>query len=162
MLWNNMLAIIAARELLARTLTVNVEVRGMIGKRVGWMATAGLLLAAMPVFAHHSFAAQYDETNLITLTGKVTKMTWKNPHVVLNLDVKGDDGQVANWQLEMGSPNGLMQQGWKLDSLKPGDQVTVSGYRARDGSKLVNARKVIIGAQGKVYSATGDARAHGK
>ncbi len=134
----------------------------MIGKRVGWMATAGLLLAAMPVFAHHSFAAQYDETTLITLTGKVTRMTWKNPHVVLNLDVKGDDGQVANWQLEMGSPNGLMQQGWKLDSLKPGDQVTVSGYRARDGSKLVNARKVIIGAQGKVYSATGDARAHGK
>jgi hypothetical protein len=134
----------------------------MIGKRFGWMVTAGLLLAAMPVFAHHSFAAQYDETTLITLTGKVTKMTWKNPHVVLNLDVKGNDGQVANWQLEMGSPNGLMQQGWKLDSLKPGDQVTVSGYRARDGSKLVNARKVTIGAQGKVYSATSDGRAHGK
>ena len=134
----------------------------MIGKRVGWMATAGLLLAAMPVFAHHSFAAQYDETTLITLTGKVTKMTWKNPHVALNLDVKGDDGQVANWQLEMGSPNGLMQQGWKLDSLKPGDQVTVSGFRARDGSRLVNARKVTIGAQGRVYSATSDGRAHGK
>jgi len=126
----------------------------MKGKRVGWMAIAGLMLAAMPVFAHHSFAAQYDESTLITLNGKVTKMTWKNPHVVLNLDVKGDDGRVANWQLEMGSPNGLMQQGWKLDSLKPGDLVMVSGFRARDGSRLMNARKVTIGAQGKVYSAT--------
>ena len=134
----------------------------MTGNRVGWMAIAGLWLAAMPVFAHHSFAAQYDETAMVTLTGKVTKMSWKNPHVILSMDVKGDDGQVVNWRLEMGSPNGLMQQGWKLDSLKPGDQVTVSGFRARDGSKLMNARKVTVGAQGKVYSAPSDGRAPSK
>ena len=126
----------------------------MKAKRLGWLAAAGLLLAAMPVFAHHSFAAQYDETALVTLTGKVTKMTWRNPHVILNVDVKGESGQVANWQMEMGSPNILMQQGWKLDSLKPGDQVTVSGFRAKDGSNLANARRVTIGSQGKVYSAT--------
>lgn len=133
----------------------------MIGKRVARVAIAGLLLMAMPVFAHHSFAAQYDESTLITLSGKVTRMSWKNPHVMLNLDVKGENGEVANWRFEMGSPNGLLQQGWKLDSLKPGDQVVVSGFRARDGSRLVNARKVTIGAQGKVYSATAEGRAHG-
>jgi hypothetical protein len=128
----------------------------------GWMFAAGLLLAAGPVCAHHSFAAQYDETKLVTLIGKVTKVSWKNPHVILTLNAPGDDGQSASWSLEMGSPNGLMQQGWKLDSLKPGDRVTVSGFRARDGSRLVNARKVTIGAQGKVYAASADERVHGK
>jgi len=132
----------------------------MTGKPVGWVAILGLLLVAMPVLAHHSFAARYDESNLITLTGKVTKVIWKNPHVIVHMDVTGDDGQVADWQMEMGSPNGLMQQGWKVDSLKPGDQVTVSGFPAKDGSRAANARKVVIGAQGKTYSAPGDGRAH--
>jgi len=132
----------------------------MTGKPAPWVAILGLLLAAMPALAHHSFAARYDESNLITLTGKVTKVTWKNPHVIIHMDVTGDDGQVADWQMEMGSPNGLMQQGWKLDSLKPGDQVTVSGFPAKDGSRAANARKVVIGAQGKAYTAPGEGRAH--
>jgi uncharacterized protein DUF6152 len=128
-------------------------------RRIESVLILGLLLAAPPVLAHHSFAAQYDETSLIALTGKVTKVTWKNPHVILNVDVTEDDGLVANWQIELGSPNGLLQQGWKVDSLKPGDQVTVSGFRAKDGSRAANARKVVVGAQGKVYSAPGDGRA---
>lgn len=118
------------------------------------IATAGLLLAAMPVLAHHSFQAEYDESKLVTVNGTVTKVAWTNPHVMLNMDVRDDSGKVANWQMELASPNGLLRQGWKLDSLKPGDQVTVSGYAARDGSHLVNARHVILG--GKAYSTLKD------
>jgi hypothetical protein len=118
------------------------------------IATAGLLLAALPVLAHHSFQAEYDENKLVTVNGTVTKVAWTNPHVMLNMDVRDDSGKVANWQMELASPNGLLRQGWKLDSLKPGDQVTVSGYAARDGSHLVNARRVILG--GKAYSTIKD------
>lgn len=110
-------------------------------------ATAGLLLVAMPVLAHHSFQAEYDESKLVTVNGTVTKVAWTNPHVMLNMDVRDDRGKVANWEMELASPNGLLRQGWKLDSLKPGDQVTVSGYAARDGSHLVNARHVTLGAK---------------
>jgi hypothetical protein len=109
-----------------------------------FVAIAGLLLATQPVLAHHSFKAQYDETQPITLKGTITKITWNNPHVLMYLDVKDDKGQVANWQLELASPNGLMSQGWKVDSLKPGEQVSVSGFRARDGSNMANIRKVTM------------------
>ena len=118
------------------------------------IATAGLLLVAMPVLAHHSFQAEYDENKLVTVNGTVTKVAWTNPHVMLNVDVRDDRGNVANWEMELASPNGLLRQGWKLDSLKPGDQVTVSGYAARDGSHLINARRVILG--GRAYSTIKD------
>ena len=113
-------------------------------KRLVLLATTGLLLAAVPVFAHHSFKAQYDETQPITLKGAITKITWNNPHVLMYLDVKDDNGKVANWELELASPNGLMSQGWRVDSLKPGEQVSVSGFRARDGSNMANIRKVTL------------------
>jgi hypothetical protein len=108
------------------------------------IAIAGLLLAALPILAHHSFKAQYDETQPITLKGMITKITWNNPHVLMYLDVTDDKGNVAKWELELASPNGLLSQGWKVDSLKPGDEVSVSGFRARDGSNMANIRKVIL------------------
>ena len=117
------------------------------------IAAAGLLLAAMPVLAHHSFQAEYDENKLVTVSGTVTKVAWTNPHVMLHMDVR-DGGKVADWQMELASPNALLRQGWKLDSLKPGDQVSVSGYAARDGSHLLNARRVTLG--GKAYSTIKD------
>jgi len=113
-------------------------------QRLVLFAIAGLLLAALPVLAHHSFKAQYDETQPITLKGTVTKITWNNPHVLMYLDVKDDKGNVANWELELASPNGLLSQGWKVDSLKPGVQVSVNGFRARDGSNMANIRKVVL------------------
>src|SRR5437660_1352643 len=104
------------------------------------LVAGGLLLAAMPILAHHSFAAEYDASKPITLTGAVTKVEWMNPHARFYIDVKGDDGQMANWELELGSPNGLMRGGWTRNSLKIGDMITVQGSLAKDGSKLANAR----------------------
>ena len=121
--------------------------------RLLFAATAGLLVL-IPASAHHSFKAEYDESHLITLTGTVTKVMWKNPHVTMSLDVKDDSGRVAAWEMELASPNGLLRQGWKVDSLKPGDRATVSGYGARDGSHIMNARRVVLG--GKTYSAAKD------
>jgi hypothetical protein len=111
------------------------------------IAAAASLLAAMPVLAHHSFQAEYDENKLVSVNGKVTKVVWSNPHVLLHMDVRDNKGKVSDWEMELASPNGLLRQGWKVDSLKPGDQVTVSGYAARDGSHLLNARRVMLGAQ---------------
>jgi hypothetical protein len=112
--------------------------------KAAFLACACLVMAA-PVLAHHSFKAEYDETRLVTVTGTITKVLWKNPHVVLNVDVK-DDSITANWVLELASPNGLMTQGWKVDSIKIGDQVTATGFPARDGSNLLSAKKITIDA----------------
>ena len=116
----------------------------MRAARHPFVAGAGLLLAAMPALAHHSFSAEYDTDQRITLKGTVTKVSWKNPHVTFLMDVKNENGQVANWEVEMGSPNLLLSQGWSLTSIKAGDEVTVDGYRARNHSNLASARKVTV------------------
>jgi len=113
-------------------------------KQVVLLAAAGLLMAVLPIAAHHSFKAQYDESQLVSLSGTITKIVWNNPHVLMYLDVKDDQNKTANWELELASPNGLMSQGWKVDSLKQGDHVSVSGFRARDGSNMANIRKVTL------------------
>ncbi len=111
---------------------------------------AGLLVAALPVSAHHSFPAQYDVDKPITLTGKVTNVEWTNPHIFIYIDVPDEKtGEVVNWALEMGGPNALLRLGWKRDSLKPDDLITVEGSLARDGSKLANARTILMVATGK-------------
>src|SRR5256885_8868050 len=95
------------------------------------LVAGGLLLAALPILAHHSFAAEYDANKPVTLTGAVTKVEWMNPHARFYIDVKDASGQMANWELELGSPNGLMRSGWTRNSLKIGDMVTVTGSLAK-------------------------------
>ena len=117
-------------------------------------AALGLLLAAVPVMAHHSFAAEFDSNKPIKLTGSVTKIEWMNPHAYFYIDVKEASGKVENWGMEMGSPNGLMRQGWTRNSMKVGDEVTVEGSMAKDGSKIANARSVTLGNGTKLFAAS--------
>jgi hypothetical protein len=102
----------------------------------------GLGLAATSALAHHSFAAEFDSTKPITISGCVTKLEWMNPHARFYLDVRDASGKVTNWEFELGSPNGLLRAGWTRSSLKIGDDVTVKGFRSKDGSNLVNAVSV--------------------
>ena len=104
--------------------------------------------AAGTLFAHHSFQAEYDRNQAVTVQGSVKEFEWTNPHARLYVDSRDDHGQVATWNFELGSPNILRRMGWNKESLHPGDAVTVEGYRAKDGSNLANARKVTT-ADGK-------------
>jgi hypothetical protein len=113
-------------------------------------AVLSLTAGALPVFAHHSFPAQYDVEKPITLTGKVTKVEWTNPHIFIYVDVADEKtGAVVNWALEMGGPNALLRLGWKRDSLKADDLVTVEGHLARDGSPLANAKSIVMVSTGR-------------
>jgi hypothetical protein len=110
---------------------------------------AGALLSIAPAIAHHSFSAEYDSKKPVTLKGTVTKVDWMNPHVYFYLDVEDDAGNVANWALEMGPPNGLQRSGWTRNTMKIGDVVVVEGTLAKDGAKQANARSVTLAATGK-------------
>jgi hypothetical protein len=104
--------------------------------------------------AHHSFAAEFDAAKKLKLTGTVTKVQWRNPHTYFYVDVKGEDGQIHNWAMELGSPNVLMRRGWSRDTLKIGDQVTVEGARARDNSYKGNANSVSMADGKRLFNGT--------
>ena len=108
------------------------------------IVVAAALLISRPVVAHHSFAAEYDATKPVTLTGSVTKVEWMNPHVYFHIDVKDTAGSVTNWSIEGGAPNTLYRAGWRKDSVKFGDVVTVYAYLARDGTHLANMRSAML------------------
>ncbi len=117
-------------------------------------------LAVTPLPAHHSFSAEYDSKKAVVLKGIVTKVEWMNPHVYFYLDVKDDSGDINNWALEMGPPNGLERSGWTRNTMKVGDEVIVEGTLAKDGAKQANARSVTMASTGKKLGAASSERAN--
>src|SRR5688572_1096829 len=107
---------------------------------------AGLVLlgAAVPLVAHHSFAAEFDSTKPVTLKGIVTKMEWINPHAWIHLDVKNPDGTVTQWMIEGGTPNTLVRRGFTRESLKAGTEILVEGFRAKNGKNRANGRDLVL------------------
>ena len=110
--------------------------------------------SAVSIAAHHSFAAQYDRDKPITLTGTVTRLEWANPHIYFYMDVADANGATANWAIEGQAPNVLYRAGWRKDSTKVGDVVTVDGFLARDGSKLVNMQTALLADGRKLFVGT--------
>ena len=115
-------------------------------------ASVGLLVSALPILAHHSFAAEYDEKKPVTLKGTVSKVEWTYPHARFYVDVKDDAGKTVTWNFELASPNVLIRNGWTRKSLQVGDMVTVSGSQAKDGAYLANARSVVLADGKKVFA----------
>jgi hypothetical protein len=116
------------------------------------MAIITLLASGLPVFAHHAFSNEFDESKPITLEGVVTRIDWENPHVHYYVDVTQPDGTVVNWACETGGPNRLARRGWTHDTLKPGDKVIVHGFPAKDASHAADGRKVTL-ADGRTIGA---------
>ena len=112
----------------------------MRNKLMTVVASAALLLAAVPVFAHHSFSAEFDQKKQVSLEGKVVMMEWVNPHSWLHIDVTTPDGKVERWKIEGGSPSVLFRKGWNRDSLPAGTKVKVIGFQAKDGSLRASSR----------------------
>jgi hypothetical protein len=110
--------------------------------RIALVVSLGLMLAALPALAHHSFSAEYDRDQPITLQGTLTKVEWTNPHGWIYIDVKGEDGKVTNWAVEFGAPNALLRRGLRKTDFPTGVELLVKGYRAKSGSPTINGTSV--------------------
>ena len=125
-------------------------------KLVALASGFGLLIGTQPARAHHAFAAEYDAGKPVKVSGTVTKVEWTNPHSRFYVDVKDDKGAVVNWNFTIGSPNNLFRAGWTRNTIRAGDQVTVEGFAAKDGSHLAQTRNVKL-ADGRTVPGFGGA-----
>jgi hypothetical protein len=107
--------------------------------------------SSAPLVAHHSFAAEFDASKAIRITGTLTKVEWTNPHIYFYLDAKDEQGNAVRWTCESGAPGALSRRGFKRGDLKLGDTIVVDGYRAKNGANLVDARRVTLG-DGRIVS----------
>jgi hypothetical protein len=115
------------------------------------LAAVAFLAAGVPALAHHSFAAEFDGQKPFRITGSLVKIEWTNPHTYFYVEVKDDSGAIVKWTLSAGSPGALSRRGWKRGDLKLGDTIIVDGYLARDGSHLMDARRVLL-PDGRIVS----------
>ncbi|MGA2214059.1 MAG: DUF6152 family protein [Bryobacteraceae bacterium] len=117
-------------------------------------AFLGIALAAvvLPIEAHHSFAAEYDASKAIRITGVISKVEWTNPHSYLYIDVKDEHGNLVTWTCEGGAPNTLSRRGFTRNAIKLGDTLTIDGYGAKDGSRLMDARRITLSDGRTFYS----------
>jgi hypothetical protein len=116
------------------------------------ITAACLLLAAVPVWAHHAFAAEFDGNKLVKLRGTVTKMEWINPHAWLHIDVKGANGSVVSWAIELGPPNALIKRGWTKKDVPAGIELLVDGYQSKDGAMRANGREITFPDGKKLFA----------
>ena len=127
-----------------------------------WLTISGLLAAAVPVAAHHAFAAEFDVNSPVKVKGTVTKIDWVNPHAWLYVDVKDESGKVTNWHFELGPPNALFRLGWKKDSIAAGTEVTITGFRAKAQEAVANGRSIILADGREMFSGGSGPGSEGK
>src|SRR5688500_11802709 len=126
-------------------------------KRMLSVFFVGALLAAIPAVAHHSVSAEFDTTKPIKFTGTIKKVDWTNPHIYTHVEAKDETGKLVVWRVEGGPPNSLFRQGWRKDTLKVGETVTVAGGRAENSESMnvgvaritaADGRRVVCGGGG--------------
>jgi hypothetical protein len=119
-------------------------------------------LGAVPLAAHHAFAAEFDVNQPVKVKGTITKVEWVNPHAWLYVDVKGDDGKVINWRFELGAPNAMIRLGWRKESVPAGLEVSITGFRAKSGENVGNGRSIILPDGRELFSGGSGPGSEGK